>query len=381
VRERAAAMRGTVERLKRSVDELSARIQKLDEGRTEAATFAGKAAAAIVTSREKLVVAVAEAQQAHVELTAVRQALDEARQALSLREADLRGLRQELGDATERLAKHEMALQKLAIQHTHLVEGVRERFRGLELRRVVGDYHKRPPVDAGHKARIQELTELLDRMGPVNVDAVREHAEAEKRYAYYAEQKADLEKALDDLEKAIAQMNRESKKLFKTTFETVNARFKGLFPKMFRGGQAELRLTNPDDMLETGIEILAQPPGKKLGNIELMSGGEKALTAVSLIFAIFQFKPSPFCILDEVDAPLDEANVSRYNEAIRTMTDRSQFILITHIKRTMQSVDVLYGVTMQEPGVSRLVSVKVNEAVQLRAPRAATPGEGAAAVA
>ena len=208
---------------------------------------------------------------------------------------------------------------------------------------------------------------------------MREHAEAEQRHAYYAEQKADLEKALDDLEKAIAQMNRESRKLFKTTFEAVNAKFKALFPRMFRGGQAELRLTNPDDMLETGIEILAQPPGKKLGNIELMSGGEKALTAVSLIFAIFQFKPSPFCILDEVDAPLDEANVARYNEAIRSMTDRSQFILITHIKRTMQSVDVLYGVTMQEPGVSRLVSVKVNEAVQLRAPAAA--GKTVAAVA
>ena len=378
VRERATAMRGTVERLKRSVDELGVRINKLDGERTEAAFGAGKAAAAIVTAREALVGAVAEAQRAHAELTGARQARDEARQALSVREADLRGLRQTLGDAAERLAKHEMALQKLAIQHTHLIEGVRERFRGLELTRVVGDYHKRRLVDAAHKARIQELTELLDRMGPVNVDAVREHAEAEKRYTYYAEQKADLDRALDDLEKAIAQMNRESKKLFRTTFDAVNSRFKVLFPKMFRGGQAELRLTNPDDMLETGIEILAQPPGKKLGNIELMSGGEKALTAVSLIFAIFQFKPSPFCILDEVDAPLDEANVSRYNEAIRTMTDRSQFILITHIKRTMQSVDVLYGVTMQEPGVSRLVSVKVNEAAQLRGPRE-VPGTAAVA--
>ncbi|MFT3776457.1 MAG: chromosome segregation protein SMC [Minicystis sp.] len=366
VRERATAMRGTVERLRRSVDEVKARIQKLDEERTEAARNAGKAAAVIVTAREKLVVAVATAHEAHAALTSARQALDEARQALAARDAELKGLRHEVADASERLGKHVMALEKLHIEHTHLVEGVRERFRGLELHRVVGDYHKRPPVDATHKARIQELTELLDRMGPVNVDAVREHAEAEKRYAYYAEQKADLEKALDDLEKAIAQMNRESKKLFKTTFDTVNARFKTLFPKMFRGGQAELRLTNPDDMLETGIEILAQPPGKKLGNIELMSGGEKALTAVSLIFAIFQFKPSPFCILDEVDAPLDEANVARYNEAIRSMTDRSQFILITHIKRTMQSVDVLYGVTMQEPGVSKLVSVKVNENATLR---------------
>ena len=133
---------------------------------------------------------------------------------------------------------------------------------------------------------------------------------------------------------------------------------------MFRGGRAELRMTNPDDLLETGIDIVAQPPGKKLSNIELMSGGEKALTAVSLIFAIFQIKPSPFCILDEVDAPLDDANVARYNEAIRSMTDRSQFILITHHKRTMQMVDVLYGVTMPEAGVSKIVSVKINESVR-----------------
>ncbi|MBX3202544.1 MAG: chromosome segregation protein SMC, partial [Labilithrix sp.] len=188
--------------------------------------------------------------------------------------------------------------------------------------------------------------------------------EAEKRYEFYTTQKADLDKALADLERAILQMNRESKKLFSDTFNAVNARFQELFPKMFRGGRAELRLTNPEDMLETGIDIIAQPPGKKLSSIELMSGGEKALTAVSLIFAIFSIRPSPFCILDEVDAPLDEANVGRYCEAIREMTDRSQFILITHIKKTMQMVDILHGVTMGEPGVSRLVSVKVSESAK-----------------
>ena len=147
-------------------------------------------------------------------------------------------------------------------------------------------------------------------MGSVNLDAMREHEDAEKRYAFYTTQKADLDKALADLERAIQQMNRESKKLFEETFDARQRALPGrIFPKMFRGGRAELRLTNPEDMLETGIDIVAQPPGKKLSSIELMSGGEKALTAVSLIFAIFQIKPSPFCILDEVDAPLDEANV------------------------------------------------------------------------
>src|SRR5262249_15976362 len=202
---------------------------------------------------------------------------------------------------------------------------------GLEIGRILGDYHMRPPPDGESRQRIQELAGLIDRMGSVNLDAMREHQEAEKRYTFYTEQKADLDKALADLERAIQQMNRESKKLFEETFAAVNERFQLLFPKMFRGGRAELRLTNPEDMLETGIDIIAQPPGKKLSSIELMSGGEKALTAVSLIFAIFQIKPSPFCILDEVDAPLDDANVGRYCDAIREMTDSSQFILITHI--------------------------------------------------
>jgi chromosome segregation protein len=173
-------------------------------------------------------------------------------------------------------------------------------------------------------------------------------------------------------------MDRESRRRFKETYDSVNALFKTTFARLFKGGRAELKLTEPDNLLETGIDIIAQPPGKRLGNIELMSGGEKALTATSLIFAIFQHRPSPFCVLDEVDAPLDEANVTRYNEAVRSMTDRSQFIIITHIKQTMQSVDVLYGVTMGEPGVSRLVSVKVNEKAAQRSERsqtAATPGE------
>ncbi|HZO11836.1 MAG TPA: hypothetical protein VFB62_01205, partial [Polyangiaceae bacterium] len=150
-----------------------------------------------------------------------------------------------------------------------------------------------------------------------------------------------------------------------------------IFPKLFRGGKAELRLTDPNDLLETGIEILAQPPGKRLSNIELMSGGEKAFTAVALLLSIFRYKPSPFCVLDEVDAPLDDANIDRYVEAIRAMTDRSQFILITHSKRTMQAVDVLYGVTMQEPGVSKLVGVRVGSgATRSENRRISTPPRG-----
>ncbi len=367
-REKLTAARGTLTRLQRSTDELGERARRLDDELETGARTLGETAALMVAHKEKLGLALDAAHAAEVVLAETRTTFDKHRTDLSEREAGLKDLRTRAEEAREALTANEMALREKTIALQHLLETVAERFRGLRLARVVGDYHLRQAPDDALKSRIHELAQLIERMGSVNLDAMREHEEAEKRYAFYTEQKADLDKALADLTRAIQQMNKESKKLFEETFEQVNLKFQEIFPRMFRGGRASLRLTNPEDMLETGIDILAQPPGKKLSSIELMSGGEKALTAVSLIFAIFQIKPSPFCILDEVDAPLDEANVARYNELVRSMTDRSQFILITHIKRTMQMVDVLYGVTMQESGVSRLVSVKLNEAAEKRKP-------------
>lgn len=374
-REKLTAARGTLQRLSRSESELADRSRRLEGELAEGAREMGETAAILVRHRERLQEATAAATLAHTLLAEVRTTHEALRAALQEREGSLKDLRTRADAAKEGLTQHELALRERQLALGHLVEGVRDKFRGLELARVVGDYHLRPAPDAESRTRISELVGLIDRMGSVNLDAMREHEEAEKRFAFYTEQKADLDKALADLAHAIQQMNRESKKLFEDTYNAVNARFQEIFPKMFRGGRAELRLTNPQDMLETGIEIVAQPPGKKLASIELMSGGEKALTAVSLIFAIFQIKPSPFCVLDEVDAPLDEANVGRYCEMIREMTDKSQFILITHIKKTMQLVDMLHGVTMGEPGVSRLVSVKVSE-VQQKA--AKTPDRTAA---
>jgi chromosome segregation protein len=360
-REKLAATRGTLQRLARGEAELSERARRLDGEGDRAAVEFGETAATLVRHKERLGDALAAARAAQELLAEARTVFDAFRADLAEREGGLKELRTRADDSRAALSEHEMALRERQLSMDHLLTGVREKFRGLHLPRVVGDYHLRPPPDAELRDRIQELTGLLDRMGSVNLDAMRELEDAEKRFVFYTTQKADLDKALADLERAIQQMNRESKRLFEDTYNAVNERFQTIFPKMFRGGRAELRLTNPNDMLETGIDIIAQPPGKKLSSIELMSGGEKALTAVSLIFAIFQIKPSPFCILDEVDAPLDEANVGRYCDMIREMTDRSQFILITHIKKTMQMVDILHGVTMGEPGVSRLVSVKVSE--------------------
>lgn len=369
-REKLAAARGTEQRLARSAAELDDRARRLEEELMANARAFGETAAQMVAHREQLQAALDRASEAQEALARVRAEFERLRGGLLEREGALKDLRARTDAFREELTVHEMALREKQLALEHLLGGVAEKFRGLHLPRVVGDYHMRLQPDEVSHSRIEELARLIERMGSVNLDAMREHAEAEERFTFYTTQKADLEKALADLTRAIQQMNRESRRLFEDTFAAVNARFQEIFPRMFRGGRAELRLTNPEDMLETGIDIIAQPPGKKLSSIELMSGGEKALTAVSLIFAIFQIKPSPFCILDEVDAPLDEGNVARYNECVRSMTDRSQFILITHIKRTMQMVDVLYGVTMPEAGVSKIVSVKMNDA---KAEKAAPP--------
>ena len=200
---------------------------------------------------------------------------------------------------------------------------------------------------------------LIERMGAINPAAIEEYKNTKERYEEKVEHKADVEQALEDLEAAIARMDKDSRRLFSETFASVNGKFQHIFPRLFEGGQARLVLTDPDDMLETGVDIIAQPQGKNLGSIELMSGGEKALTAVSLLFALFLHRPSPFCLLDEVDAPLDEANVGRFVELVRELTDRSQFIVITHSKVTMEGADALYGVTMQERGISKMVSVRL----------------------
>ncbi len=362
-RERLAAARGTETRLARSAEELRDRAGRLEDELVANAQAFGETAAQLVTHKAAVQEALDAARDAQDELGRVRAEFEELRGGLMERESVLKELRSRCDTVRSELMTHEMALREKQLALEHLLGGVADKFRGVHLPRIVGDHHMRPAPDEVSRSRIEELVRLIERMGSVNLDAMREHTEAEERFTFYTTQKADLEKALSDLTRAIQQMNRESRRLFEETFHAVNERFREIFPRMFRGGRAELRLTNPEDMLETGIDIVAQPPGKKLSSIELMSGGEKALTAVSLIFAIFQIKPSPFCILDEVDAPLDEANVARYNDLVRSMTDRSQFILITHVKRTMQMVDVLYGVTMPEAGVSKIVSVKMNDGI------------------
>lgn len=200
----------------------------------------------------------------------------------------------------------------------------------------------------------------LNRLGEINWQAIEDYERQKLRFDFLKVQEEELKTSLEDLETAIAHIDEKSKLRFKIAFEEVDVRFRKVFPIIFGGGSAQLKLTADINDPECGVEIIAQPPGKKMQNINLMSGGEKAMTAVSLIFSIFLVKPSPFCLLDEVDAPLDDANVGRFNELLREMSNESQFILITHNKKTMELNDTLYGVTMQEPGVSKAVSVQLH---------------------
>ncbi|MBC7693076.1 MAG: chromosome segregation protein SMC [Methylotenera sp.] len=210
---------------------------------------------------------------------------------------------------------------------------------------------------------VERLRERIRRLGEVNVGAIDEFEALKKRHDYLLTEKTDLEHSIRNLEEAIEHINKTSEDRFARAFEAIADRFERLFPIIFGGGQAKLSLVYPEgstDILEAGVDILAQPPGKKVVNITLLSGGEKALTAVSLIFAIFMVKPSPFCVLDEVDAPLDDANIGKFNALLREMSAKSQFILITHNKKTMELNDTLYGVTMEEPGVSKMVSIEMH---------------------
>jgi chromosome segregation protein len=257
------------------------------------------------------------------------------------------------------LTEARLAAQKHALQADHLAEQVQTRYRR-SLGDVVTAFHNQPLPTPTDIERLTQLESLIERMGPVNLNAIEECAEVEERHGFLAGQRADLEAALDDLQTAIGRIDRTSRRLFAETFEAVNGHFQRLFPRLFRGGEAELALTDPDDLLGTGIEMRVQPPGKKVQNVGLLSGGEKALCAIALVFAVFHVKPSPFCLLDEVDAPLDDANIGRFNAVVREMAQMSQILLITHNKRTMEIADVLYGVTMEESGVSKLVGVRMD---------------------
>ena len=294
--------------------------------------------------------------------------LVEARRALEDCDLEFRKLEQqrhltEQGLATlrESLSEKRLAAQALQLRAEQLAQAIAAS--GLELETLLTELAENIDADQWRQ-QLGDLAQKIARLEPVNLAAIQEHAEQSERKTYLDNQLADLVSAMETLEGAIKKIDRETRQRFKETFDKVNAGVQELFPRLFGGGHAYLELTG-DDLLNTGVSIMARPPGKRISNITLLSGGEKALTAVSLVFAIFGLNPAPFCLLDEVDAPLDEANVGRFSSLVREMSEKVQFIFISHNKATMEAATQLCGVTMNEPGVSRLVQVDLAEAAKL----------------
>jgi len=328
-------------------------------------------------------------------------------EAVTLRELEdrVRGLRGELQGARDALQGAELGAREAELKLQHLEESIRDRWNvdiaswepsELDLasdeddpataEAAPGDGAEAPEGEAAaegegpsldargrreiadvlslsreeREERLVEARGKLESLGEVNLGAIEEHEELRERFDFLSEQKDDLERTMASLREAIGRINRTSRKRFRETFDAVNERFQVLFPRLFRGGKAHLSLTEAEDVLEAGVDIVAMPPGKRLQNVSLLSGGEKTLTSLALLVALFQVRPSPFFLLDEVDAALDDANVGRFNEIVKEMSQGSQFLVITHNKRTIEICDVLYGVTMENRGVSTLVSVELH---------------------
>jgi chromosome segregation protein len=297
------------------------------------------------------------------------------------REMELSEKRNSLTEMQERKGEIEVEVTQKQMKQEQLIDRIQEKY-DLDLRELQGDVTtinitadgqtttETITADETHTetdaptdwevvgAKAEEMQNKIDSMGPVNLVAIDEYQEVEERFNFLNTQHEDLVNAKTELEEVIARIDKQTREMFTETFDKVRANFQKMFPDLFGGGRADLVLTEEEDVLEAGVEIVASPPGKKLHRIGLLSGGEQTMTAVALLFSLYQVKPSPFCVLDELDAPLDDANIERYVQKLKEFLAHSQFIVITHSKRTISAADVLYGVTMQERGVSRIVSVK-----------------------
>ncbi len=360
LQEKQAAARRTMESLIRNDAELKERLAKREADISDIASKLTELEAVIANAETEITdhIGVLEAerrilvqkQEAHIAKAQVLQsAEEEARQS-----------RYAIETAQKRLSAIEVKRTELRLKIEHLKDNLWTTYHA-ELETVVQELGQFEINLEESKLKLDEYRQKIDQMGPINVDALQEYNELKERYDLLSVQQNDINESINNLKATISKLDGETKELFTEAFNTIQVKFKEVFALLFEGGRAELVLLDETNILESGIEIIAQPRGKKFQSITLLSGGERALTAIALLFAAFLVKPSPFCMLDEVDAPLDEANVTRFTRLIRKMSDHSQFITITHNKRTMEMADALYGITMEEPGCSRVVSVKLRE--------------------
>jgi len=301
-------------------------------------------------------------------LTELKKSVAEKRDHFEKVAAELRKAESEVNEQNRERSQNQtkmnevqLRLEQLRMKEQYIVDQIHERYM-LVLPDVAAQYVEREVDLAELEKEVTDLKSKLSKIGEVNLSSIEEYEDLQERHQFLDQQYKDLIESKDQLRRVIDRINRICTRRFKETFELVNERFVKVFPVLFGGGEARLILVEDPENGEMGIDIVSKPPGKKMQNVSLLSGGEKALTAVSLIFSIFLVKPSPFCLLDEVDAPLDDANVFRFNDLVKEMAKRSQIIIVTHNKHTMKVNNVLYGVTMEEKGVSKMVSVSLDQA-------------------
>ncbi|WP_263322567.1 chromosome segregation protein SMC [Endozoicomonas sp. Mp262] len=349
-----SSARAAIERLSQQTNKLRERREFLNESLAQA----NSPESDLQEQLEELLARRLEEEEA---MQQARMVLEEVEQRIRENEKIRHSAEQKAERFRGQLEKLRMDWQAMEVRRTSLAEQLREEQFDLE---TVLENLPEGANDSVWEQELEKLHARIERLGAINLAAIDEYDSQSERKRYLDAQNEDLESALNTLENAIRKIDRETRQRFKVTFDKVNTGLQELFPKVFGGGQAYLQLTG-EDLLDTGVAIMAQPPGKKNSTIHLLSGGEKALTAIALVFAIFQLNPSPFCMLDEVDAPLDDANVGRYAKMVKEMSERVQFVYITHNKIAMQAANQLVGVTMHEPGVSRPVSVDIEQAAAL----------------
>ena len=356
-RERVSSLDAALQRLRRALEASGVDARALAREERTVSERTNEIEASLVADRKALKASEDATTVSEARLETTRKRHDAAVTALREAEAETHAARKAYASDAEKLKQAEIGHEraKTELEHAEGVLGERFQVTVAAAREIAGDR----PFSEEDAQELERTNRRLSVIGAVNPAAEEEYEEAKERHDYLNGQKEDLEAAMQDLEAAIRKMDQTSRDLFKETFEAVNAGFQELFPRLFEGGRGRMELTEPDNLLETGIDIIVQPPGKRLQSMTLLSGGEKALTAVALILSIFRLKPTPFCILDEVDAPLDEANVVRFAEAVASLSETTQFLVITHNKRTMEVANTLYGVTMEEPGVSKVVGVRM----------------------
>ena len=348
------SVRQGLSRMEQQLEQVAARRELLSEALAESE-------APIEALQEELARLLESRSSVEQELAEARRGVEEVDHNLREHDQQRHTVERELQELRSGLEQARMAWQELQVRRQTLAEQLEESDYSLD------ELCEHMPGDAREDdwaQRVEQIAQRIQRLGPINLAAIEEYKTESERKEYLDAQHADLTEALETLEGAIRKIDRETRTRFKETFERVNSGFKGMFPRLFGGGHAYLELTG-DDLLDTGVTVMARPPGKRNSTIHLLSGGEKALTAVALVFAIFQLNPAPFCMLDEVDAPLDDANVGRFCAMVKEMSEHVQFIFITHNKITMELAHQLNGVTMHEPGVSRLVCVDVDEAAEM----------------